>query len=324
MELLTVSNHLYSPVEIISSTDIPFIHANTIAVPFTDIEHSHLIPVYVKDNEPVISHQDFINSTLETIHHLYKNETILPPSIRVSHPIKGRTPNAKDKPAKDLLEHEKTLYYERMAFVVEIPTITETINGNTLSLTIGGVKSYNLDNLYSRKGGEESFKIFIGFQNKVCCNLCVWSDGYIGNLKVRNVSELMQGMYDMIVNYKAERQLYALQNLMHYSLSEHEFATLIGKSRLYQFLPLKEKKAIPMLQFGDTQVGIIAKDYYNDSSFCRSEDGSINLWNVYNLFTGANKQSYIDTFLDRSLNAFDFIENLAQSIESRESNWFLN
>lgn len=80
MELLTVSNHLYNTVEIISSTDIPFIHANTIAVPFTDIEHRHLIPVYVKDNEPVISHQDFINSALEIIHHLYKNETILPPS----------------------------------------------------------------------------------------------------------------------------------------------------------------------------------------------------------------------------------------------------
>lgn len=128
-----------------------------------------------------------ISCTQEIVHQLYRNERILQPSIRVSHPIKGRTPDAKDKPAKDLLEHEKTIYYERMAFVVEIPTIRDTFNGNELSLTIGGVKSYSLDNLYNRKGTDEHFKVFIGFQNKVCCNLCVWTDGYAGNLKVKNM-----------------------------------------------------------------------------------------------------------------------------------------
>ena len=49
-----------------------------------------------------------------------------------------------------------------------------------------------------------------------------------------------------------------------------------------------------------------------------------NLWNVYNLFTGANKQSYVDTFLDRGVNAFEFVENLAHSIESKANSWFLN
>ena len=57
--------------------------------------------------------------------------------------------------------------------------------------------------------------------------------------------------------------------------------------------------------FGDAQIGMIAKDYYQDKSFCRRGDGSICLWNVYNLFTGANKQSYVDTFLDRGVNAFE-------------------
>ncbi len=75
--------------------------------------------------------------------------------------------------------------------------------------------------------------------------------------------------------------------------------------------------------FGDAQIGMIAKDYYQDKSFCRRGDGSICLWNVYNLFTGANKQSYIDTFLDRGVNAFEFVENLAHSIESKANSWFL-
>lgn len=306
------------------STDNVFIQANTEAMSMYEVENRHLIPVYVKDNEPVISHQDFINSTLEVVNQVYKNEQILHPAIRVSHPIKGRTPDAKDKPAKDLLEHEKTIYYERMAFVIEIPTIRDSVNGNTLNLTIGGVKSYNLDNLYSRKGGDEHFKVFIGFQNKVCCNLCVWSDGFVGNLKANNVNQLMQQIYKLIADYRAEQQLSALQNLMNYSLTEHQFATLIGKSKLYNYLPVKEKKELPLLSFGDTQISMVARDYYQDKSFCRNDDGSISLWNTYNLFTGANKQSYIDTFLDRGVNAFDFTNNVVQALESKQSSWFLN
>lgn len=312
------------PESVFHSTDVPFIQANTVAVRQQELADTHLIPVYVKDNEPVISHQDFISCTQEIVHQLYRNERILQPSIRVSHPIKGRVPDAKDKPAKDLMEHEKTIYYERMAFVIEIPSIRDTINGNELSLTIGGVKSYSLDNLYNRKGSDEHFKVFIGFQNKICCNLCVWTDGYSGGLKVKNTAQLMKGIYDLVATYKAEKQLFALQNLLHYSLTEHEFATLIGRAKLYQYLPLMEKKQIQPLSFGDTQIGMIAKDYYQDKSFCRRDDGSISLWNVYNLFTGANKSSYIDTFLDRGVNAFDFVENLAQSIESKANSWFLN
>ena len=307
-----------------TSTDNVFIQANTEPMSMYEVENKHLIPVYVKDNEPVISHQDFINSTLEVINHVYKNEQILSPAIRVSHPIKGRTPEAKDKPAKDLFEHEKTIYYERMAFVIEIPTIRDNVNGNTLNLTIGGVKSYHLDNLYNRKGADEHFKVFIGFQNKVCCNLCVWSDGFVGNLKANNVNQLMQQIYKLISNYRAEQQLLALQNLMSYSLTEHQFATLIGKSKLYNYLPVKEKKELPLLSFGDTQISMVARDYYQDKSFCRNDDGSISLWNTYNLFTGANKQSYIDTFLDRGVNAFDFTNSVVQALESKQSNWFLN
>jgi hypothetical protein len=55
------------------------------------------------------------------------------------------------KGAKDLSEQEKTLYYERMAFVIEIPEISEVINGNKLSLAIGGVRAYNQENLYGKR-----------------------------------------------------------------------------------------------------------------------------------------------------------------------------
>ena len=56
----------------------------------------------------------------------------------------------------------------------------------------------------------------------------------------------------------------------------------------------------------------------------RAENGDINLWRLYNLFTGSNKSSYIDTFLDRSVNAFRFVDDLRSAMDKKETNWFLN
>lgn len=155
-----------------------FIEANTIVSSLGEIQKDHIIPVFVKDNEPLISQADFIAATANIVAEMFTGESILEPSVRLSHPIKGRVPEAKDKPANELLEGEKTLYFERMMFAIDVPSIQDTIDGNFLSLTIGGVKAYSQDNLYSKKGTEEHFKIFVGFQNRVCTNLCVWTDGY--------------------------------------------------------------------------------------------------------------------------------------------------
>jgi hypothetical protein len=312
-------------IESTVSSELAFIQANTLPMSLYELEQKHIIPVFVKDNEPVISHHDFIGCVQEVTSHVFSQETILNPSLRVSHPIKGRIPEAKDKAAKDLLEHEKTIYFERMAFVIEIPSINSVIGGNKLSLTVGGIKAYNMDNLYNRKGSDEHFKIFIGFQNKVCCNLCIWTDGYSGTIKAKSTSDLMKQIFDLISHYQFEQQINELSKFPNYTLTEHQFATMVGRARLYQHLPVNEKKSLPILMYGDNQVGLVAKDYIYDKSFSRNEnDGSINLWNVYNLFTGANKQSYIDTFLDRGQNAFSFVKHLEYSMDRGSQSWFLN
>src|SRR5688500_7296481 len=187
------SRPTYSSIEedsMLSSTAKPFIKANTIPSSLEEIRNHHIIPVFIKDNETLISQAEFIDITMECVSTVYSAERILSPAIRLSHPIKGRVPSAKEKPVHALQDHEKTLYYERMAFIIEIPSIQATIDEHALSLMIGGVKAYNLDNLYGRKGSEEHFKVFIGFQNSVCTNLCVWTDGLLGDLKVKNASQL--------------------------------------------------------------------------------------------------------------------------------------
>ena len=335
MELLTVKPHQSNGAVTIQeptikqdvlevSTDKPFIQANSEECNFLALKETHIIPVFIKDNEPLISHADFIETALQVASEVYFGETILKPSIRVSHPIKGRIPEAKSKPAIELFEHEKTLYFERMAFIIEVPSISDSIGDNELSLTIGGVKAYNLDNFYGKKGSDEHFKIFVGFQNKVCTNLCVWSDGLMNDLKVNSIGQLKGCIRFLLENYNAVFHLNSLKKLSEYSLTEQQFAQLIGRCRMYNNLPSKLKNEIPSLLFGDTMIGAICKDYYRDESFCKDQVGDINLWKLYNLFTGVNKSSYIDNFMERTVNAFHFVENLRWALDNKTKSWFLN
>jgi hypothetical protein len=307
-----------------TSTSKAFIEANTVEGSFEEIKDKHIIPVFIKDNEPVISHTEFIETMVYEVKKVYHAETILKPSIRLSHPIKGRIPEAKNKAASELLEHERTIYYERMAFIIEIPSVYDEIDGNRLSLCVGGIKAYNIDNLYNKKGADEHFKIFIGFKNRVCTNLCVWTDGLQSNLKVQSSNQLRACILTLIENFDPVYQLGQSSTLVDYSVTEQQFAQIIGRCRMYNHLPMDKRSNIPIIPLGDTQIGSACKGYYNDEHFSGTEDGNINLWRLYNLFTGANKSSYIDNFLDRSANIYQFTDGLKTAIQNKSFNWFLS
>ena len=286
--------------EIISSRRenkrLPFIEANTKEVTIQHLREECVVPVFSKDNEITISHPSFIEMVWEAANQIFPNERIEEPAIRVSHVIKGRTPEAIHKPVKDLLESDKTIYYERMMFCFEIPTINEDIEGNRLNLTIGGVRSYNHENLYSKKGVEK-FKVFIGFKNLVCCNMCVSTDGYKSELKVMSINDLLASSMKLFQEYNISKHLYYMGALKDSYITESQFAQFLGKSR----------------------------SYYNDDNFALPENQSaISMWNVYNLLTGANKSSYIDNFLDRSLNATQLTEGLNKALYGEnEYSWFI-
>ena len=281
---------------------LPFIEANTKEVTIEHLKDDCIVPVFSKDNEITISHPNFIESIWEAANKVFSNESIDMPEIRVSHIIKGRTPEAIHKSVKELLEEDKTIYYERMMFCFEIPSIHEDINGNRLNLTIGGVRAYNHENLYSKKGMEK-FKIFIGFKNMVCCNMCVSTDGFKSELKVMDYMGAFKDSY----------------------MTVHQFAQFLGKSRLYQYLLPAQKKKLPQMLMTDTQIGIVAKTFYSDDNFSLPDNQrEISMWNVYNLLTGANKSSYIDNFLDRAYNATQFADGLNKALHGEcEYSWFI-
>jgi len=134
----------------------------------------------------------------------------------------------------------------------------------------------------------------------------------------------MDGILKLLTQYNAQRHIENLASFQNFILPQKEFAQLIGKARMYTFLNKKDKMHLPELQFGDTQLGMVVKDYYNDEAFCHMENGSIDLWRLYNLFTGSNKSSYIDTFFDRSVNAYEFMTSIFQAKKESKSHWFLD
>lgn len=313
---------IQEPIEILEHS--PFIEANTKKVSLSCLESDCLVPVFAKDNEKTIAHQEFIDITNECVNSVFSHHSIKVPEIRVSHQIKGRIPEAIHKSAKDLLDFEKTQYFERMAFIIRIPSIVETINGNSISLVVGGVRAYNRENLYSKKSFEK-FQVFVGFQNMVCCNLCISTDGYSSEIKVASCSELKVKILDLLQSYQLDNHIQEMKALTNHKLSEKQFAQLVGRAKLYQFLSKEEKQTIPALLLNDGQVSSIAKDYYQDKRFCKNDDGNINLWNVFNLFTSANKSSYIDSFLNRNVNAFEFTNGLKRTLNGDSNySWFLS
>lgn len=272
----------------------PFIEANTKAVDLAHLRNDCIVPVFSKDNELTISHTAFVETVAEAVSTFYNGERIEKPEIRVSHIIKGRIPEAIHKPANQLLESDKTIYYERMMFCIEVPTIYETVEGNRLTLTVGGVRAYNHMNLYSKKSVER-FKIFVGFKNLVCCNLCVSSDGFVEQLEVMNTSDLYLRVLEMLNRYNPAKHLHLMQTLGNTTMSEHQFCQILGKMRLYQALPQSAQRSIPRLLITDTQINSVAKAYVSDENFC-GQGGELDMWRFYNLLTGANKSSYIDSF----------------------------
>lgn len=299
-----------------------FIEANTQEVTLQHLVSDCITPVFSKDNELTIPHPAFINTIQDAANTFFRNETVDAADIRVSHVVKGRIPEAIHKPANMLLDSDKTQYYERCAFSIDIPTVYEEVNGNRLNLSIVGVRAYNQMNLYSKKV-PELFRLAIGFKNQVCCNMCIFTDGYKQDLRVTSATGLYQAALELFSNFNPARQLVFMKSLDNTYLSEHQFAQILGKMRLYQCLTKAQQARLPEILITDAQINTVARSYVHDKNF-GSFGQDLSMWKFYNLLTGANKSSYIDTFLDRSLNASQIAEGVNMALHGDERyKWFI-
>ena len=180
-----------------------FIEANSVEVTLDHLKNDNVIPVFSKDNELTISHPQFIETVWEAANSFYSGEQIEQPDIRCSHVVKGRRPESINKPKNLLTEADTTQYYERCAFAIDIPSIYEDVSGNRLNLSIVGVRALNRENLATKKS-PELFRLAVSFKNTVCCNMCVFTDGYKDDIKVMSTKELFRASFSTFTNALAE------------------------------------------------------------------------------------------------------------------------
>ena len=301
-----------------------FIESNTQAITLEELTSKNIIPTF-GDNTLTISHQSFIGAVTKVAEQVFGE--LKPVECRVSHPIIGRIPSAQHKKANELREDEKTIFYQRMAFVAHVKNLTRTINGQTVHLVIGGVRGYNEDKLYNRASAMK-FRIFVGWQVRVCSNLCLTCDGYSGTIDCMTEADIMQKSFELFnsFNPNKENTLQLLENLHSTQISEEQFCNIIGRMRLYQYLPNNEQKQLPLLTIGDQAVNAMVKNYVTNPNFGK-KTGEITCWNLLQFANEAVKASYIDSWLDRNKNCTDFAIGIQKALEGNDTegySWFLN
>ena len=268
-----------------------FIESNTQAITLEELSEKSIVPTF-SDNSLTISHQDFMMSVYDAAEKVFGELT--PIECRVSHPINGRVPTALNKKASELTDAEKTVYYQRLAWISHVSNLKRTINGQEVCLTIGGVRGYNDDNLYSRPAP----------------------------MRFKKALDLYASF-----NPEKDNNLEILENLQDTRIDENQFCNIIGRMRLYQALPVAQQHELPQLILGDQAVNEAVRQYVNNPNFGRRQGNDISTWDLMQLFNEAVKSSYIDKWLERNQNCTDFSLGIQRALQNKDEegySWFLN
>lgn len=312
---------------ITKDTRSPFIESNTSGITLEELKRICIVPSF-KDSSLTISHQEFAENVLGAAMDYFNGETFGELECRVSHPINGRIPSALQKPANLLTEAEKTLFYQRFCFCFELTSMTKTIDGQPICLTIGGVRAYNEQNLYANKSPEK-LKIFIGWRVCVCSNLMLSCDGLQDRLEVMSSLDIYKSALDLFTAFDPIDNFNMLENLVNTRLSTQEFCNIIGRMRLYQALPARTRQELhlPELLLGDSQINAATREFVGNENFGLNGQDSISCYQLLQCLNESSKSSYIDTFLTKNRNCVEIATGIQKAIEGRDTenySWFLS
>lgn len=303
--------------------NVSFLDANTNAITLEELTNSCVVPTW-GNQELTISHQDFISCVLDAAKDFYQGETVNSPDVRVSHIVRGRTPNALGKRASELLESEKTQFYQRMAFAFTLPSLFETLNGQKMELCVGGCRNYSDLNLYRQTKGAEKFSIFVGWRMKICSNQILTGNGVKLSFEVMSLRDIYKNAMDLFNSFVPARDIHLMQTLSNTSLSERNFAHIVGRLRMYQALPNNVQRGLPKLLITDSQINSICREFYHNETF-GVKDNQISMFDFHNLLTQSNKSSYIDSYISRAVNATEVSVGINNALHGDEKfAWFLD
>lgn len=303
-----------------------FIESNTQGISFEELTEKNVIPTFA-DGTLTLSSGSIIKATMKAAEEIYGELT--PAEIRVSHRIQGRTPEAMNKPASELQDEDITTFWQRMAFVCHVKTLTRSINGVDVNLVIGGTRSYSEDKLFGRPTPSK-MKLFVGWMVKICSNGCLTCDGNSGTIECLTEADVYEKALALFHSFDPEKEntLELLRDLGATRISEQEFCNIIGRLRLYQALPAAEQNVLPKVILGDQAVNKVTQGYVSNPNFGLKEGAdSISLWELLQLANEAVKQgAYIDNWLDRNQNCTDFVLGIQRAILGTDQegyDWFL-
>ena len=299
----------------------PFILGNTKAIGLTELQEDYLVPVFSRDNIETISHSDFINVVADAAQTFFQGEQFTEPQIRVSHEMIVRTRKGNGKLVENLEKDDSGSYYQRMMFMIELPGITYTVNGNRLNLQIVGVRSYSETNLLGNSTQKQMFRIGIGFLNRICTNMLLRTDGVKFDVKVTNAADLYRYCIEVFSGYNYKQHIEEMKLLQNTIIDVNSFAQFLGKARMYQALPthIKNELGLPEFILPEAQINQAVRDYYSDENFS-GYGKQLTAWNFYQLLTNY-KNNYIDTTMERCVNAYEVAKGLAASIEHQDNSW---
>ena len=295
--------------EDIHSPDHPnFIESNTAAISLEDLATKCIVPTF-GDMSLTISHQNFMASVCKAATEVFGPLT----------PIECR------------VDSEKTLFYQRLAWISHVRGLSRQINGQTVFLTIGGTRAYSEDKLYGRQSASK-FKAFVAWSVKICSNQMIQCSGNSGTIECLTEADIYQKAYQLFRGFDPEKEdnLKLLENLHQTRISQELFCSIVGRLRLYQALGTEQQKSLPVIELGDQCINSAVRGYAGGNpnfGISESGDGSISCWDLMNLLNESVKAVYIDSWITRNQNATDFAIGIQKAIRGEDTegySWFLN
>ncbi len=170
--------------------------------------------------------------------------------------MKLRTRKGSGKLVENLTDEDSGSYYQRMMFIIEIPSITYNIEGNDLTLQIVGVRSYSETNLLENASQKQLFRVGVGFLNQVCTNMLLSTDGVKLDIKVTNTADLYKYCMELFSRYNYIKHVEEMRTLKNTFIDVTTFAQFLGKARMYQALPqsVKTDLQLPELILNEAQI----------------------------------------------------------------------
>ena len=299
----------------------PFILGNSVEVDIDRLQEDYLVPVFSRDNVESISHTDFISTVFDAAQEFFQGQQFNNPIIRCSHELKVRTKFGAGKLVENLSPEDSGSYMQRMMFVIEIPSISYTVNGNTLNLQIVGVRNYADVNLLGNSSQKQTFSVGLGFNNTICTNGLLRSDGCNLAIKVTNTADLLKYCLEVFRGYDWEGHVKEMATLDQIQITVPVLAQFLGRCRMYNALPGREKLALNLPEFilPEAQINSFVRDYYSDENF-GGFGSEISAWNFYQLLTNY-KNNYIDLAMPRTINAYDTALGISKAIKKEDPAW---